>query len=597
METNSILQFPNKVVTRFVLLLICVSLLLPVQVWATDMTNPDFFLKMGIGARPFGMGGAFTAVADDANSTYYNPAGLADLKFWEFFSVKSDSYDFDISYDYTNLVVPMLPGKVVGVSYAQLKTDDIPITSSNNPSILDYVSDKETAIILSYGHRLSDYFSLGVNVKRIDQNVYIGKASGTEADFSMLYTPSRTVRFGINFQDLLPGAIVWNTGSSVKIPMTIRTGVAFHIHDWGTIIAFDANKVDGRDYQFNGGFEYQFNEAFQGRLGYNDGDPTMGFSYIRDSWRLDYGYKKSELGDTNRVAMGFRFGTFMLERLFSRPKTPKCGGQVLKSSCATGEKSGKVSLQSAGKLATGGQAAMAQQALHAAQDSDAGNTAADQTCSPGQVNITAQPNINEVLERDDGVVRKSSRGVSASFGKREDLLKKGNTQLLEGKYDAAANTFQNLVRTAPDYEQGHLKLAGIYHYQKRYHDAIEEYKDAIASNPSNMDNYINIATLYAKLKEFDHAAEAVSIVSQLAPDSPRGKMAEKMYRTFTGNNPDYAATSGLSLEPVRLGENEIVFENDQVDEGRHYSSLPAPTREVQESPRRRISELVNYKQK
>ena len=29
------------------------------------------------GARPMGMGGAFTAVADDANAPYWNPAGLA----------------------------------------------------------------------------------------------------------------------------------------------------------------------------------------------------------------------------------------------------------------------------------------------------------------------------------------------------------------------------------------------------------------------------------------------------------------------------------------------------------------------------------------
>ncbi len=32
------------------------------------------------GARPLGMGGAFTAVSDDANALFYNPAGLADIK-------------------------------------------------------------------------------------------------------------------------------------------------------------------------------------------------------------------------------------------------------------------------------------------------------------------------------------------------------------------------------------------------------------------------------------------------------------------------------------------------------------------------------------
>lgn len=36
-------------------------------------------LGMGVGARAMGMGGAFTAVADDASAVFWNPAGLAQL--------------------------------------------------------------------------------------------------------------------------------------------------------------------------------------------------------------------------------------------------------------------------------------------------------------------------------------------------------------------------------------------------------------------------------------------------------------------------------------------------------------------------------------
>ncbi len=34
-------------------------------------------MKIGVGARPVAMGGAYTAVADDANALFWNPAGLA----------------------------------------------------------------------------------------------------------------------------------------------------------------------------------------------------------------------------------------------------------------------------------------------------------------------------------------------------------------------------------------------------------------------------------------------------------------------------------------------------------------------------------------
>ena len=34
------------------------------------------FLKLGVGARAVGMGGAYTAIADDVNSMGWNPAGI-----------------------------------------------------------------------------------------------------------------------------------------------------------------------------------------------------------------------------------------------------------------------------------------------------------------------------------------------------------------------------------------------------------------------------------------------------------------------------------------------------------------------------------------
>src|SRR5438045_1286820 len=41
------------------------------------------FLDTGWGARPVGMGGAFTAIADDSNAPLYNPAGLVQIQWNE----------------------------------------------------------------------------------------------------------------------------------------------------------------------------------------------------------------------------------------------------------------------------------------------------------------------------------------------------------------------------------------------------------------------------------------------------------------------------------------------------------------------------------
>ena len=42
-------------------------------------TTAAKFLSIPVGARAVGMGGAFVAVADDASSLYWNPAGIARL--------------------------------------------------------------------------------------------------------------------------------------------------------------------------------------------------------------------------------------------------------------------------------------------------------------------------------------------------------------------------------------------------------------------------------------------------------------------------------------------------------------------------------------
>jgi hypothetical protein len=49
-------------------------------------TTAAQFLKIGVGSRAVGMGGAFVAVADDITSLYWNPGGLGRLNHNEAFS-------------------------------------------------------------------------------------------------------------------------------------------------------------------------------------------------------------------------------------------------------------------------------------------------------------------------------------------------------------------------------------------------------------------------------------------------------------------------------------------------------------------------------
>lgn len=79
---------------RYVLLL-CIAIVLTVSlpILATDnFTDPTGLLDIGFSARSLGLGGSFVGLADDVSALFYNPAGLASLKGWNFSSFYSTQF-------------------------------------------------------------------------------------------------------------------------------------------------------------------------------------------------------------------------------------------------------------------------------------------------------------------------------------------------------------------------------------------------------------------------------------------------------------------------------------------------------------------------
>jgi len=78
------------------------------------------FLKIGVGARAASMGEAFTALASDGTSLYWNPAGLAQLKTKEI-SATYNSWFEEIRQGYLSLIFPSLRGTMgLGTNYVDM---------------------------------------------------------------------------------------------------------------------------------------------------------------------------------------------------------------------------------------------------------------------------------------------------------------------------------------------------------------------------------------------------------------------------------------------------------------------------------------------
>src|SRR3984893_2886887 len=128
-------------------LALCVALSLPCSFAQAA------FLDTGWGARPVGMGGAFTAIADDSNAPLYNPAGLVQVQWNEvsamyarlFSGLTLYSGDDQVHLDQSYLAYVSKPSRCgsFGLSWANFNTTHL---------------YREDTVAVSYARNVGDFF-------------------------------------------------------------------------------------------------------------------------------------------------------------------------------------------------------------------------------------------------------------------------------------------------------------------------------------------------------------------------------------------------------------------------------------------------------
>ena len=91
--------------TRPFVAALAATLLLAVPAGAAKFAGA--FMEDGGGARALGMGGAFTAVADDPSAAFWNPAGLSGRVGRELLLMHSDRFGDLVYRDYASYVQPV----------------------------------------------------------------------------------------------------------------------------------------------------------------------------------------------------------------------------------------------------------------------------------------------------------------------------------------------------------------------------------------------------------------------------------------------------------------------------------------------------------
>jgi len=157
-------------------------------------TTSAEFLLLGAGARGTALGGAYTAIANDASALYYNPAGIA-LMTRPGLLIGTYDYIAATRYSWGGIAFPFNGGsKTFGVQFGTFGFKDQPVYSVDQPEGTGATYDvSETFVGLTYAQNFSDRFSAGLTGKFISDN--LGDASGK----------AFAVDFGTNFHAALNG--------------------------------------------------------------------------------------------------------------------------------------------------------------------------------------------------------------------------------------------------------------------------------------------------------------------------------------------------------------------------------------------------------
>ena len=190
------------------------------------------------GARPLGMGAAFSGLADDVNSLLYNPGGLAWAK-----GISFTLRDFD------NLTAiqayPTGYGSSLGLGVVNSKISNIPIPSG-------VANSNSNVVLISYGTKLNflpgiyrreqfQRVGVGLNIKALlGESLFRSgqsdrSASGWEMDLGILWKPDDWWSLGLTALNILPmkalggGELKWDVGPEEGIAASERLAAAAKI--------------------------------------------------------------------------------------------------------------------------------------------------------------------------------------------------------------------------------------------------------------------------------------------------------------------------------------------------------------------------------
>lgn len=177
------------------------------------------FLKIGVGGKYLGMGGALATGENDASTVFYNPAAIANFEHTTAAAMHTSYFAGIANFDYAGIVIPLKNEQAFGVSLIRFGIDNIPNTIElyNPDNTINYDNIKsfsvaDYALTFTYAKKLNfiEGLQLGGNAKIIHRSYgSFANAWGFGIDASAQITKEK-YRIGVFLQDITTSFNAWS---------------------------------------------------------------------------------------------------------------------------------------------------------------------------------------------------------------------------------------------------------------------------------------------------------------------------------------------------------------------------------------------------
>ena len=312
-------------------------------------TTSAQFLKIQIGARAIAMGGSYVALASDATSIYWNPAGLTRIGPHGAVNFTHAEWLADTKLSFAAVAIKAGNIGTFGLSFTSLAVPDMKVRDEFYPEGTgEYFSAGDIAMGLSYANQITDRFSIGGTGKYIRQQIWHTTASAIAFDLGILFrTDFDWLILGMSVSNFGPktqftGKDVfinydfdpnqWGDSANIfanlqtdkwELPLLFRFGLAMEILNQEMnqlIAAVEARHPNDNTESISMGFEYGFLRRFFIRSGYqalfeseSERGLTFGLGLVyylssQNPLHFDYAYADwGRLNNSHRFSLELNF--------------------------------------------------------------------------------------------------------------------------------------------------------------------------------------------------------------------------------------------------------------------------------------------------